>query len=68
MYKECNTNGGFGGETLGKATTWSPQAQMEDNIKMYVQGVGWAMNWIDLVKVRDRWWAIVNAVMNLQFP
>jgi hypothetical protein len=24
------------------------------------------MHWIDLVQDRDRWWALVNAVMNLQ--
>jgi hypothetical protein len=26
------------------------------------------MDWIDLDRDRDRWWAIVNAVMNLLFP
>jgi hypothetical protein len=26
------------------------------------------MNWIDLAQVRDRWQAIVNAVMNLRVP
>jgi len=30
--------------------------------------VGWGMNWIDLVRDRDRWWAVVNAVMNLRVP
>jgi hypothetical protein len=24
------------------------------------------MDWIDLAKDRDRWWALVNAVMNLR--
>jgi hypothetical protein len=24
------------------------------------------MDWIDLAQDRDRWWALVNAVMNLQ--
>ena len=35
---------------------------------MYVQAVGWIMKWSELIKGRDRWWAIVNAIMNLQFP
>jgi len=26
------------------------------------------MDWIDLVQDRDRWWAVVNAVMNLLIP
>jgi hypothetical protein len=26
------------------------------------------MNWIDLAQDRDRWQAVVNAVMNLQVP
>ena len=30
--------------------------------------MGWGMDWIDLVQVRDRWRAVVNAVMNLQNP
>jgi len=30
-------------------------------------GVG-DMDWIDLAQERDRWWACVNAVMNLLVP
>jgi hypothetical protein len=26
------------------------------------------MNWIDVAQDRDRWWAVVTAVMNLQVP
>ena len=26
------------------------------------------MDWIDLAQNRDRWWALVNAVMNLEVP
>jgi hypothetical protein len=34
---------------------------------MDLQEVGWgAMNWIDLAQTRDRWRALVSAVMNLR--
>jgi len=39
---------------------------MGDNIKMDLQEVGCGgMDWIDLAQGRDRWWELVNAVMNL---
>jgi hypothetical protein len=36
---------------------------------MDLQGVGFGgggRDWIDLAQDRDRWWAVVNAVMNLR--
>ena len=39
----------------------------EDNIKKDLQEVGWVgMDWIDQTEYRDRWRALVNAVMNLR--
>jgi len=26
------------------------------------------MDWIDLIQNRDRWWELVNVVMNLRVP
>jgi hypothetical protein len=38
-------------------------------MKMDLQEVGWgAMDWIDMAQDRDRWRALVNAVMNLWVP
>jgi len=43
-----------------------PRRRWEDNIKMDLQEVRWVgMDWIDLDQDRDRWWALVKAVMNL---
>jgi hypothetical protein len=43
-----------------------PRCRWEDNIKMDLQEVGCGgMGWIELASDRDRWLALMNAVMNL---
>jgi hypothetical protein len=41
----------------------------EDNSKVDFREAGWGgMDWNDLAKERDRWRALVRAVMNLRLP
>jgi hypothetical protein len=40
-----------------------------DNIKMDLLEIDWGgVDWIRLAQVRDKWRALVNAVMNLRVP
>ena len=45
-----------------------PRRRWEDNIKMEPGEVGWGTDWIDLAQDRLRWWAVLNAEMNLWVP
>jgi len=46
-----------------------PRCRWVDNIKMDLQELGWGdTDWIELAQDRDRWRALVNAVMKLQVP
>jgi hypothetical protein len=57
------------GKPEGKITLGRPRRRWEDNIKMYLQEVGCrGMDWIELAQDKDRWWALVNAVMNFRAP
>ena len=49
----------------GKRPLRRPRCRWEDNINIQLQGVGLGdIDWIDLAQDKDRWWALVNAVMN----
>jgi hypothetical protein len=57
------------GKPEGKRPLVSPKHSWEDNIKMDLQKVGsGGMDWIELAQDRDRWRALVNAVMSLRMP
>jgi hypothetical protein len=57
------------GKHEGKRPLGRPRHRWEDNIKMDYQEVGWGgIEWIELAEDSDRWWALVNAVLNLRIP
>jgi hypothetical protein len=57
------------GRPEGRRLLGRPRRRWEDNIKMDLRDAGWVgMNWIELAEDRDRWRALVNAVMNLRVP
>jgi hypothetical protein len=61
---------GFGcGNLRGKGPLGRIRRRWEDNIKMDLQEVRCGgVDWIDLTQERDKWQALVNAVMNLWVP
>jgi hypothetical protein len=57
------------GKPEGKRPLGRPRLRLEINNKMDLQDVGCGgMDWIQLAQDRDRWWALVNAIMNFWFP
>jgi predicted small integral membrane protein len=55
------------GKLAGKRSLARPRRRWDDNINVDLQEVGYrGMDWIGLAQDRDRWWALVNAVMNLR--
>ena len=57
------------GKPEGKRPLGRPRCKWEDNIKMDLWEVGCGgMDWIDMAQDRDRWWALVNVVMNVRVP
>ena len=56
------------GKPEGKRQLGRPRRRWEDNIKMDLREVGGGGDWMELAQNRDRWWALVNAVMNLRVP
>jgi len=55
------------GKPAGKRPFGGIRRRWEDNNNMDLQEVGFGgMDWIGLAQDRDRWWTLVNAVMNLR--
>jgi hypothetical protein len=57
------------GKPEGRRPLGRPRRRWVDNIRMDLVEVGMGdMDWIGLAQDRDRWRALVNAVMYLRFP
>jgi hypothetical protein len=57
------------GKPEGKRPLGRPKRRFKDNIKMVLGEVGFdGVDWIGLAKNKERWRALVNAVMNLWVP
>jgi hypothetical protein len=57
------------GKPEGRRRLGRPRRRWEDNIKMDLREVRWGgMDWINLAQDRNRWRALVNAVMSLGVP
>jgi hypothetical protein len=57
------------GRPEGKRPLRRPGSRWEDNIKMDLQEVRWVgMHLMALAQDRDRWRALVNAVMKFRVP
>jgi hypothetical protein len=55
------------GKPKGKSPLGRPGRRWEDGIKMDLEEIGWGVvEGIHLAQDRDRWRAVVNAVMNLR--
>jgi hypothetical protein len=57
------------GNPEGRRPLGRPRLRWEDNTKMDLQEMGCGgTEWIYLARDRDRWRALVNAIMNLRVP
>ena len=56
------------GKLERKRTFGRPGSRWDNNIKTDLQEVGWDIDWIDQTQDRDRWTALLYAIINLWVP
>jgi hypothetical protein len=59
----------FVGKPIKSISLGRPRCRWKHNIKINLKKVGWG-KWTGLLwlRIRDRWWALVNVAMNLRVP
>jgi hypothetical protein len=69
MGAKRNAYGILVGKPEGKRPLGVPNCRWVDYIQINFREIGWdGMDWIDLVKDRDQWRALVATVMNIRVP
>jgi hypothetical protein len=69
MREKRNAYRLFVGKPEGQRPLGSRRCWWVDNIKRGLGEVGWGdVDWIGLVRDRNRWRALVNSVLNLRVP
>jgi hypothetical protein len=76
MGGACSTRGrdekciqGFDGNTKCKYSGSKPIRGWEDNIKMVFKEIIWGgIDWINLARDNDQWWALFDMAMDLRVP
>jgi hypothetical protein len=65
MGEERNVYKVLMGKPEGKRPLERPRCRWEDGIRMDLREIGWGN--VDCIQLaQDRWWAVVNTVMNLR--
>jgi hypothetical protein len=55
------------GKPEGKGPLERPRRRWKDGIRMDLREIGLrGVDWVRLAQYRDRWWAVVSAVMSLR--
>jgi hypothetical protein len=67
MGQESNAYKVLMGKPEGKRPLGRTRHRWQDGIKMALREIGCgSVDWIQLAQDMDRWWALVNMVMNLR--
>jgi hypothetical protein len=67
QYCHCVTVQGLVGKPEGRRPLGRPRRRWEDGVRMNLGEIGLGdVDWIRLAQDRDRWRAVVSAVMNLR--